>query len=406
MRSAVAKFYRWRALSLDDGSAAGDLGFQAATFLGAAVFDGRAVTGDIDLDHAALVAAGSTEREDQNDRPWKEHVDATKEGVALSAVRSTVKGALQMRHFKRPDPTILDNIEIEPLDPEFFGPNVSEDFANAFKDAIAKTKAFMERACETCSPAAEGSDDHHPQGHFLLWNADIGSLQDDSHRSYPQELGHLHLDGLRYHHLAVKPRHEDPDRRWVGDRRVKWLRRQYPDGQAKEGDFHPQPYDQLAATLRGQGYGRAANTVGAEKRKDARRAKAEQWWDREVVSRIYSLTSNSGYSTVQATAVYVAALALAVVITSLFYAYDGLAIATPKRSMAPETLSWPIFSDLMGYTVDLFVPLLRFGSESRFAPTASWVGELAGLWTYLVRIAGLILTGILALTYTGVTRKD
>ncbi len=396
----------WRALDLNDAAAERGLDLRGATVLGATSLDGRRLEGDVRLDDASLVAAGSTVKEGQNGLPWEEYADFTKVGVALSAVRTTIKGALQMRRFRAPDPSILDTIEIEPLDPEFFGKEASEEFVKAFEDAIGKTRAFMEEAKARCSPVDDEAKHHHPQGHFLMWNAEIGSLQDDVDHSYPKEFGQLHLDGLKYHHLAVKPRHEDPEKRWVGNRRVEWLRRQYPEGKAKEGHFHPQPYDHLSATLRAQGYGRAANTVGAEKRKDARLSKAEQWWDREVVSRIYSLTSNSGYSTVQATAVYVSALTTAVIITALFYAYDGLAIATTKRTMAPETLSWPIFSDLIGYTVDLFVPLLRFGSESRFEPTASWVGELAGLWTYLVRIAGLILTGILALTYTGVTRKD
>ncbi|MEO1040884.1 MAG: hypothetical protein AAFX52_01210 [Pseudomonadota bacterium] len=380
-----AKDYQHLAFTLDDGTAAGDIRCRKATILGALSVDGRTMEGDLTLDDTAPVATGSTARQDQDDIPWEEHADRTKEGVALSAVRSTIKGALQMRRFGQPDPAVLDRIEVEPLDPEFFGEEASKAFKAAFDDAIAKTKKCLE----------EAADHHHPQGHLFLQNAEIGSLQDDVDRSYPQEPGHTHLDGLTYHHLDVKVRDG------MGQRRLAWLRHQYKDGQVTKDTYRPQPYDHLTGVLRQQGHHADANAVGAGKREDVRKAGLLKPWDR-LVSQIYSLSSGSGYNTGQVTWVYLLSLFAAWLACVACFAVGGLEVADDKGGLGGSF----VFFDLMAYTVDLYVPLIRFQTDTYFEVAKSPLGVLAGVTTFAIRIIGLILTGILALTYTGVTRKD
>src|SRR5262249_34053326 len=99
-----------------------------------------------------------------------------------------------------------------------------------------------------------------------LRSANVGTFWDDEH-SWPKA-GNLFLDGFRYERLYA----ESP---LDAKSRGKWLHRQ------PSVKFLPQPYEQLAATLRNMGHEHDARLVMIQKNRDQAaftRFLGQRWW--------------------------------------------------------------------------------------------------------------------------------
>lgn len=238
-------------------------------------------------------------------------------------------------------------------------------------------------------------------GRFILDGAVIDTLDDNPETGWPRE-GLLDLDGLTYRAIKI------PGKGGLGtelsDSRIAWLKRQYDNSTPEQGEFRPQPFEQLAKVFRGQGYDYAAMQVSIEKRELQRK-----YADRGIARLIHTglkITSDYGYSPARALIWFVAWVALGALIAKV-----GLEADIYERANVDQ----PGVSHLepISYAFDLAVPIVDFGQASayRLKPTCSqFLGlSFCGI-RELMEVAystiGFILFSILVLTFSGVLRRE
>nr|BFE71441.1 hypothetical protein GCM10020092_047420 [Actinoplanes digitatis] len=169
-----------------------------------------------------------------------------------------------------------------------------------------------------------------------LRHARVGELRDDPD-TWPERLD---LNGLTYEILEPQ---------LGAARRVDWLARD-PDS------HHRQPYEQLAAVLRGQGRGDQARLLllARQRRDTARGSGFTRAW-----GLLQDATVGYGYRPQRAAALFAALL---VVGTVVFGLHPPAAAEPPKA---------PPFNALV-YTLDLLLPIVDFGQQNAFVPRGAY----------------------------------
>ncbi|MEM1439892.1 MAG: polymer-forming cytoskeletal protein [Pseudomonadota bacterium] len=249
------------------------------------------------------------------------------------------------------------------------------------------------------------------RGWFLLTGIEINALFDEVDTAWP-EYGFLDLGGASYARLS----HVGGGN--VIDKRIGWLRRQYPGGKPDAARFRPQPYEQLSRVLRESGLTREANAVAVEKIRMRLAAKVDAPLAR-LLPRLLMLVSHYGYSSGRAivsflmfvlfgAAMYTAALFL---FQQPFVPVESEAepvTYTLAFNLAEQTLEQgcPGLS-MLHYALDSALPVIDLGQDQRcrFTPT----GPARWLWLLLHSlyvIAGAALSAVVVLTLTGVLRED
>jgi len=203
---------------------------------------------------------------------------------------------------------------------------------------------------------------------------EVGTFWDDE-GSWPKE-GNLRLDGFRYERLyEASP--------FQADSRKKWLRRQSPD------KFLPQPYEQLAAVLRKMGHERDARLVMIEKNQERARFThfpQQGWWWYNVFGRLIGY----GYAPWRALAISVAMILLGWFLFYQGFSHDLISptrenayVKTPNghlvlgKSGRPEiSKDYPVFNPLV-YSLESFIPLIRFDQSGSWAPNANSSTEIS-----------------------------
>jgi len=236
--------------------------------------------------------------------------------------------------------------------------------------------------------------------------AQIGYLCDEA-GSWPPA-GGLSLDGLVYDDIIGGPEAGS-------SMRVDWLRRQ--------GDFRPQPYEQLASVLRRRGQNLEAEAVLIAREKDRARMTSlgvGSW----IWFRLLGPIIGYGYRPEGVAWPSIGIILLGWVLyqracrgdpggrESLIVpvssdAYDGHGSSVSER--------YPRFSAL-AYSLDSFVPLLNLqqcafwipnanrGHHRSLAPLGLTVGSLIRVYMWFQIVAGWILTTLLAIGLTGIVR--
>ncbi|MEU4220209.1 hypothetical protein [Actinoplanes sp. NPDC026623] len=194
-----------------------------------------------------------------------------------------------------------------------------------------------------------------PDGRVDLRHARVGVLRDDPD-TWPERMD---LDGLTYEILEPRA---------GAARRIGWLARD-PDA------HHRQPYEQLAAVLRGEGRGDQARLVLlARQRRDTARASG--------FARIWGLLQDAtvgyGYRPQRAAALFAALLIVGAVVFGLH----------PPAAADPHEA--PPFNALV-YALDLLLPFVDFGQQDAFVPRGAyqWI-------SYVFIVAGLVLATTIA----------
>lgn len=261
-----------------------------------------------------------------------------------------------------------------------------------------------------------------------LSGAQIGDLVDDT-ESWDMA-DDLHLNGFTYEHI-----HGPVDAKM----RLDWVAK----GAVIEGEFMPQPYEQLAKVLRGMGHVATAREVLYEKEKCLSRARlsrvrsqshdwlrglkiAALWiWDR-------ALRWGVGYGFYPLRSVGLL-LGLLIVATGLFHmaytkgdfapnaavilvskdwqalAEDG-SVTNPAEKWTSKTgkgRDYETFSAI-AYAADVVIPIIPFGQEEAWAPSTSrgpW-GYHAWYARWVLKMLGWIVTAFGAAAITGIIRKD
>ncbi len=276
------------------------------------------------------------------------------------------------------------------------------------------------------------------QGSVVLAAAHIGDLCDDPH-NWPVA-GRLILDGFTYDRISAA--FTD------APQRLEWLRK----GAYWDGEFFPQPYNQLAKVLREMGHEREARTVLIHKEKlladeqiQKDRAKAQAlragtqgeqgyigWhWLRRTAFKLGNGTARRlvGYGYAPQYAFYWLLGCLAF-LTVWYFALWQMGGFVPNSPVVLNSQTWadvlkenasapgPLWAaTAIGkhyetfysafYAADVFIPLIDFGQETAWtATTANSAGWLVFITTFVFKSFGWFLTALGAAAITGIIRRD
>ncbi|MDX1498818.1 MAG: hypothetical protein R3176_02910 [Woeseiaceae bacterium] len=249
------------------------------------------------------------------------------------------------------------------------------------------------------------------RGWFLLTGSDMGTILDDVETGWPAA-GYLDLDGATYARI-----------RHIGggdltSKRIRWLRRQYPDGQPDPASFRPQPYEELSRVLREHGQSREANAIAVEKIRMRLAARVDAPWAR-IFPRLLMLVSHYGYSTSRAVASFLVFVLLGTVMYATALFGFGQPFVPVEHDPAPVTYEFAFGLaelssdegcpglDVIHYALDSAMPVIDLGQDlrCRFTPE----GPARWIWLILHSayvVAGAALSAVVVLTLTGVLRQD
>jgi hypothetical protein len=237
----------------------------------------------------------------------------------------------------------------------------------------------------------------------------------------------LRLDGFVYERLMTTGQQNAGTLARVG---VAWLERQFPGAQPCADDFFPQPYEQLAKTLRAMGHEEDARQVAIAKRDFQRRCGVQSWLAR-AWAYVFGFTFRYGYSAGRALITLALYWAIGAGVVAwvhdergsvLVKSASGVEIVRSFRDFDPAWRpdaatgpphDWPLraFAELPCdgitvelYALDLFLPLIDLGQASKCE-----VRESRRLWRWAASfyaIFGWLIVSLAALTFSGVLRRD
>ena len=250
----------------------------------------------------------------------------------------------------------------------------------------------------------------HATGRVCLAYAEVRVLADDE-SSWPAH-GDLDLRGFVYGSIAGPVDSEH---------RIEWLARQYPE-KHRRGDYHPQPYEQLAAVLRRSGHVAESKKVLMAKEKDLRK-----YGDLGPLARAWNwiLGATIGYGYRVRRTLYCAAAVIGFGILVFWLGHRaGLISPTfppPAEAAAPcEKRLDQAFCPWI-YSLDTFLPIVDLHQECRWLPnrgggdvvTTFWPdrylftwGDLVCTWFWFEILAGWLLTTLALAGLTGLIRRD
>ena len=219
-------------------------------------------------------------------------------------------------------------------------------------------------------------------GRFDLVGAKISILADDASLSSVQDVS-LRLDGFVYEQIAPKSPKD------VGTR-LQWLKRQ-------PGGYHPQPFDQLVAVLRRNGQDQEASEVLIAKRR-ARRRVLQGWWSKRW-DEFLDFTVLYGW---QAWRPLVVGFVLFVYVLGLLICVQAVGLL---NSSADSVSPYHPFI----HALDVFLPIVDLGIESRWVIDTARGGSLAWLvlvYLWLLKLVGWGTVTLALAALTGVVKRE
>jgi hypothetical protein len=269
-------------------------------------------------------------------------------------------------------------------------------------------------------------------GKLDLRDAHIAVLAAQTKGGWPKA-GKLKLSGLKYDAIQIEDASEYGDKS-IAQRGVAWLGKQYKDEKKpSKNEFDPQPYHQLAAVLRTQGYSEEAEAITATMLGDRLSAKIDKF-GRRCLNRFLEVSSNFGYSGFRSVFV----MFLWFFVGSLFYFWQaGLGSFGPMDHVRlghhqeipnveitlyhTQDIQIPILPKLLPkgnvrgcpghvapiYALDVMIPVIDLGQRRAcsFDPN----GPFSSLWKIFhafYAVFGAILTAITIVTLTGLMRRE
>jgi len=204
--------------------------------------------------------------------------------------------------------------------------------------------------------------------------------------------------------------------------RLQWLARQYPLPR-RRGDYHPQPYEQLAAVLRRSGHVAESKKVLMAKEKDLRKF-GDLGLGARVWNWILGATIGYGYR-VRRVLIW---WAVPIVLAGGFFFWLGhrgglLSPTFPPRAEAAAPSDKRLDETFCPwvYSLDTFLPIVDLHQEGRWLPnrggsdvvTIFWPdrylftwGDLLCVWFWIEIGAGWLLTTLALAGLTGLIRRD
>ena len=304
-----------------------------------------------------------------------------------------------------------------------------------------------------------------PKVRYDFSGAQVGRLTDDHETAWPAA-GKLVLDGFTYDGIELHDGLADPAsqapgggrlagtvsalrvavshpketwialRRWilglspgeVAAVRRRWLELQYVSPPTPD-QFKPQPYEQLARTLRAMGHSEAADEIAIAKRDQSTRCKSERKWSR-FISHFMRTVAGHGYRPIRAlawTSAYAAVGAVAITAALAAGWIEFKPVGLPPESTVYEfpwvrvdnthrlRFSAPIRPPELGcpsanaplYALDIIIPVVELGQHEACHLEAYGVrGGIVQAMRAVYVLFGSILVAILFSTFAGILRHD
>lgn len=272
-------------------------------------------------------------------------------------------------------------------------------------------------------------------GNAILSSAHVSDLVDDTQSWL--KCDQLALVGLSYDVLQGTS---------SVTQRLDWLKK----GAQRQGNFHPQPYEQLAKVLRGSGYWDEAAQIMVAKERAQRDARRQREYDRQEAAALSALTGNlkrdvkawvtkaldfirekvAGYGHLPRNAIgqlfflvgIASLLAFATWRAGDFAPNSGVILlsdewqdyATTSDNPAANWSKYAVAGkdyesfNALAYGADLVIPLISFGQEAAWAPSTSrsWMGWHMLWMEWVLTLAGWIVSAIGAAAVTNMIRRD
>jgi hypothetical protein len=254
------------------------------------------------------------------------------------------------------------------------------EFENPGGDALNGANMKVDGSFRWCSLAKK------PVGELVLENARLANLEDDEN-SWP-ESGQLNIDGLIYGPFSSQVPSD-----WKT--RLKWLNLRNPD------DFNVQPYEQLIHVFQQMGLREDARNIAIARQRVIQQHQRgiSRFW-----SWILDITIAHGYKPEKVIGLFIVPIILfgAILFTLAFQAGVMESTATPQHSPGKSQVFDPV-----GYSLDVFLPIVDLHQESAWEPNAGKeYGLLVQYYMYFHILAGWFFTTLAVAALTGLVRSD
>lgn len=348
-----------------DGGEFAEVNLNRAKVEGQLGMIGASVSGALDMDSLEI------EQFSMNGGAFAEvNLNGAKVGGQLDMTGATVSGALVIESVAVGDTLFMRGAEVGDRVSMSFGSIGNLDLSGARLGTLDLTgsKIGVLRLGSAMHESAQWRED----ALLVLWNTEVDALQDRSERDqWPR----LILDGFTYQRLGgFAGATADAD---MLSRRVSW----FTEWLAKDEEYSPQPYRQLAGFFRTAGDNRKADAIlysGRERERDESVGLA--WWGLTLLK--YTIGYGLGYR--QFWSLYWVA---GFVLTGVIVLWRSDAIRT-------NGLPWTV-----ACSFDLLLPVVRLNDRHR-----DYVQEMAGLgiyYFYVHQIAGWVLASFLIAGLSG-----
>lgn len=223
-------------------------------------------------------------------------------------------------------------------------------------------------------------------GTIDLENTKAGAFRDDA-ESWPDQ-GKLIINGFEYGSFA-------DDTPTDVKTRLEWLRLQ------PQGEYIPQPYQQLAKVYRKMGRDKDAKKVLLAKERMRR-----EFGDIGELAKLWcwflDKTIGYGYQIGKALGIVAVIIALGVLIFGFSNCYNIIQLTSKGTTDKALFEFSPLF-----YSIDLFVPFLDLRQENYWIVNSNvkW-GWWVQLYSYIHIILGWIFSSLLVAGFTGLIRKE
>ncbi len=249
-----------------------------------------------------------------------------------------------------------------------------------------------------------------------LTGANVGVLLDDA-ACWPDK-GHLLLDGFRYGRIINAP--------VDAKSRLEWLKLQ----EQKEGEFTPQPYEQLAKVLREMGHledARAVLIAKERSQREARRARLH-WIRRPLIcikDGLLNITVRYGHRPLQAFWLLLGLYAIGVCIFAYAAGEGAFKPNNPRVLMTDQWAdcadiepsqmacflgkvpSYPQFNALI-YSADTVLPVVDLEMQKSWIPDESQgiIGRSARVYLWFQIFMGWLLSLLALAGFAGLVKSD
>ncbi len=217
----------------------------------------------------------------------------------------------------------------------------------------------------------------------------------------------LSLDGFAYDHINFSDDLYTPNgKKPFAEAIINWLERQFIDENPNANDFTPRPYEQASRTLAAMGHVLDADEIRKEKRHFQIKCKIDNWLVR-FFRRLFGFFFEFGYSP-QRAAFWGSVIAFIWSLT-VWYMIDHNILIEHNSIAAGANMAQATIQKCQSvpalWALDSFIPVIDLQEQAK----CEIATKASSFWDFLVdfvQLIGAVFVPLMALTFSGVLRRD